>query len=68
MYPRHAGQRYAREIAVVLVVKSIALIVIWSIWFSGPARKDVGAERVAERVYSSQPAAPGEGATHAARP
>jgi hypothetical protein len=68
MRPRRPGPRYAREITIVLVVKFIALIVIWSIWFSGPARKDVGAERVAERVYSSQPAASGEGATHAARP
>jgi hypothetical protein len=68
MRPRRSGPRYGREIAVVLVVKFIALYVIWSIWFSGPARKDVGAERVAERVYSSQSAAPVEGATHAARP
>ena len=68
MRPRRPGPRYAREIAIVLVVKFIALIVIWSVWFSGAARKDVGAERVAERVYSSQPAASGEGATHAARP
>jgi len=68
MHVRHPGQRYAREIAVVLVVKFIALVVIWSIWFSGPGRKDVSGERVAEKVYSSQPAAPGEGATHAARP
>jgi hypothetical protein len=68
MRPRRSGPRYGREIAVVLVVKFIALYVIWSIWFSGPARKDVGAERVAERVYSSQPVSPGEGATHAARP
>jgi hypothetical protein len=68
MRTRRPGNRYASEIAVVLAVKFIALFVIWSIWFSGPARKDVDAERVAERVYSSQPAAPGEGATHAARP
>jgi hypothetical protein len=68
MHQHHSGRRYAREIAVVLVVKFIALYVIWSIWFDSPARKDIGAERVAERMYSSQPAAPGEGATHAARP
>jgi hypothetical protein len=68
MNTRRSSRRYAREIAVVLVVKFIALYVIWSIWFDGPARKDIGAERVAERVYSSQPAVPGEGATHAARP
>jgi len=68
MNTRRSSRRYPREIAVVLVVKFIALYVIWSIWFDGPARKDIGAERVAERVYSSQPAVPGEGATHAARP
>ena len=68
MHPHRPGKRYAREIAVVLVVKFIALFVIWSVWFADPARKDVGAERVAARVYSSQSAAPAEGATHAARP
>ena len=68
MRPRRPGSRYAREITVVLVMKFSALFVIWSIWFAGPARKDVDAERVAERVYSSQPAAPGEGAARAARP
>jgi hypothetical protein len=68
MSARDRGQRYGREIAIVLVVKIIALIAIWSIWFSGPGRKDVGGERVAEKIYSSQPATPGEGATHAARP
>ena len=50
MKARGPGRRYAREIAVVLVVKLIALYVIWSIWFDGPARKEIGAERVAERV------------------
>jgi hypothetical protein len=68
MRPRHPRTRYALEIAVVLVVKFVALFVIWSIWFAGPSRKDVGAERVAVRVYSSQPAAPAEGAMRAARP
>ena len=68
MHPRRFASRYAREIAVVLVVKFVALYAIWSIWFDGPAIKEIGAERVAERVYSSQPAVPGEGATHAARP
>jgi hypothetical protein len=68
MRTHRPGPRNAQEIAVVLVVKFIALFVIWSIWFSGPARKDVDAERVAARVYSSQLAAPGKGATHAAGP
>jgi hypothetical protein len=68
MRPRPPGSRYALEIVVVLVVKFVALFVIWSIWFAGPSRKDVGAERAAERAYSSQPAAPAEGAIRAARP
>jgi hypothetical protein len=68
MKARRPGHRYAREIAIVLTVKLIALYVIWSIWFDGPTHKDIGAERVAERVYSSPPAVPGDGATHAARP
>ena len=68
MRRRRLGLRYAREIAVVLVVKFVALFVIWSVWFAGPGRRDVGVEGVAERVYSSQPAAPGEGAMRAAGP
>ena len=68
MSSRRPGPWYAREIAVVLVVKFLALFVIWSMWFSDPVGKDVGAEHVAERVYSSQLPAPVEGATHAARP
>ena len=68
MRPRHPGTRYALEIAIVLGVKFIALFVIWSLWFAGPSRKDVGAERVAEKVYSSQPTAPAEGGMRAAGP
>jgi hypothetical protein len=65
---RRPISRYAREIAVVLVLKFIALFLIWNIWFAAPARKADGAERVAERVYSSPPPATVEGTTHAARP
>ena len=65
---RRPAPRYALEIAVILVVKFIALFVIWSVWFAGPSREDVGAERAAERVYSSQPAASAEGAMRAAGP
>jgi hypothetical protein len=68
MSPRGPGRWYAREIVVVLVVKFLALFVIWSMWFSDPVGKDVGAEHVAERVYSSQLPGPGEGGTRAARP
>jgi len=68
MRERRYGSRYALEIAVVLVVKFIALFLIWSTWFAGPSHREVGAEHVAERVYSSQPAAPPEGTIRAARP
>jgi hypothetical protein len=68
--PRDRGRpatglaRYAREIVVVLVVKAIAMVVIWNVWFAGSARNGVSADRVAERLYTSSPQAQ-EGATHA---
>jgi len=61
-------RRFAREIALVLIVKTLALVVIWDVWFSGPGRKGVSADRVAERLYpSNPPASPGrpQGAPHA---
>ena len=63
-----SGSQYALEIAVVLVVKFVALFLIWSIWFAGPSRKEGVTERVAERIYSSQPSAPSEGPVRASRP
>ena len=61
-------RRFAREIVLVLIVKTVALVVIWDVWFSGPGRKGVSADRVAERLYpSNPPASPGrpQGAPHA---
>jgi len=66
--PATGLRRFAREIALVLIVKTLALVVIWDVWFSGPGRKGVSADRVAERLYpSNPPASPGrpQGAPHA---
>ena len=57
--------RYAREIVIVLIVKVFAMVTIWQVWFSGPARKGVDAERVAERIYSSKAPTAREGTPHA---
>ena len=57
--------RYAREIVIVLIVKVFAMVAIWHVWFSGPARKGVDADRVAERIYSSKAPAKREGPPHA---
>jgi hypothetical protein len=63
--PPEGLARFAREIVIVLVVKAIALIAIWHVWFSAPARNDIDAARVSERIYSSDAAAPREGQSHA---
>ena len=57
--------RFAREIVVVLIVKVIAMVAIWHVWFSDPARKGVTADRVAERIYTSDAPAAREGPSHA---
>ncbi|MEP6678212.1 MAG: cytochrome oxidase putative small subunit CydP [Betaproteobacteria bacterium] len=56
--PRGRRPRYAREIAIVLVVKALALTAIWQLWFAPPARPHVDAAAVASRIYSVD-AAPG---------
>ncbi len=66
--PRSFARQYAREIVVVLVVKFVALAVIWSVWFSDPARKHIDGERVAERIYSPESPASTQREPHAARP
>ena len=50
--PRRRLSRYAREIAVILVVKALALAGIWQLWFAAPHRPHVDAQRIAERIYS----------------
>jgi hypothetical protein len=57
--------RYAREIVIVLIVKVFAMMAIWYFWFSGPTRKGVDADRVAERVYSSNAPTARKGPPHA---
>ena len=59
--PHRGLSRYGREIAIILVVKTLALVVIWQLWFAAPSRPDVGPQRIAERIYSSEgAAAPGK--------
>ena len=54
--PRGRLSRYAREIVVILVLKTLALAAIWQLWFSPPHRQRVDAQRIAERLYA--PAGP----------
>jgi hypothetical protein len=43
----------AREIALVLAVKFLALFVIWSIWFDHPETNRLDARQVGASLYSS---------------
>jgi hypothetical protein len=43
----------AREIALVLAIKFLALFVIWSVWFSHPESEQLSGERIRATVYSS---------------
>ena len=66
--PRRGPSRFGREIAIILVVKTIALIAIWQLWFAAPSRPDVDPERIAERIYSSEGAAATRAEDRHARP
>ncbi len=48
--------RLIREIILVLAAKFVALLVIWSIWFTHPQSSQLDGERVRDALYSSQPA------------
>jgi hypothetical protein len=48
----------AREIALVLAVKFIALLVIWSVWFASPQGTRLDAKQVGASVYSSHAVVP----------
>jgi hypothetical protein len=63
--PRRGLSRFGREIAVILVVKTIALFAIWQLWFAAPSRPEVDPQRIAERIYSSGSAATPAEARHA---
>ncbi len=48
----------AREIALVLVVKFLALAIIWSVWFSDPEGRRIDGERIGAAIYSPASADP----------
>ena len=45
--------RLALEITLVLMIKLMALAMIWHVWFSDPEEHRIDAERVGARMYSS---------------
>jgi hypothetical protein len=55
--------RLALELSVALVVKFVALVVIWNLWFADPQDRRVDGEDIARAIY----AAPGR-EDRAARP
>jgi hypothetical protein len=57
----------AREIAIVLAVKFLALFVIWSIWFAHPEANRLDRQQVGAALYSSSTAVP-ERSEHDAKP
>ena len=57
--------RLALEIVVALIVKLVAMVFIWSVWFSDPASRRLAPERVGAVVYSSGSAAESQRATNA---
>ena len=56
-----------REIALVLAIKSLALFVIWSVWFSHPEASRLSGQEVGAAIYSS-PAVIKEGTRADAQP
>ena len=51
--PKTRRSNLAREIALVLAIKFLALFVIWSVWFSHPESEQLSGERIRAAVYSS---------------
>ena len=49
-------RRLALEITLVLMIKLMALAMIWHVWFSDPEERRIDAERVGARMYSSSQA------------
>ena len=62
---RRRRPRLAMELTVALVVKFVALAVIWTIWFAHPASKHLDASTIGAAVYSSKAANADGGRTHA---
>jgi len=57
----------AREIAIVLAIKFLALFVIWSVWFAHPEASRVDGAQVAAALYAS-PVAAHQGSEPDAKP
>jgi len=57
--------RYAREIVVVLVVKTFVLVAIWQLWFAAPSRPHLESGEIAARIYSTTAAPANERERHA---
>jgi hypothetical protein len=64
---RRRRSRLAVELTVALVVKFIALAVIWNIWFAHPASKRIDAPGIGAAIYSSE-TAKADGSRAHARP
>jgi hypothetical protein len=62
---RRGRSRLAVELTVALVVKFIALALIWNIWFAHPASKRIDAPDIGAAIYSSDAAQADGGRAHA---
>jgi hypothetical protein len=62
---RRRRSRLAVELTVALVVKFVALAVIWHLWFAHPASKRIDAPGIGAAVYSSEAASAEGGRAHA---
>jgi len=66
--PFRRRRRLALELSVALVVKFVALVVIWNVWFADRQDRHVDGEDVARAIYAAPAAsAPGRD-DRAARP
>jgi hypothetical protein len=54
-----------REIVIVIAVKSLALLLIWSVWFAHPQAPRLNAQAVKDALYSSPPVAQEPSDAHA---
>jgi len=66
--PAHARHHLAREVAIVLVVKCVALSLMWWLWFAQPESKVLDAKRIGALLYGAPAAVPHDGSPSHARP
>ena len=62
---RRGRSRLAVELTVALVVKFVALAVIWNTWFAHPAGERIDAPGIGAAIYSSDAAQADGGRAHA---